>query len=181
MSVSEDPIVNAVYGGIKTDIEHLLSARRFRGALILIYAGIDSMAYLRMNPNKEEVDRADFVEWAERYVRFQGSEQLNGLDLYGARCSLLHQYSVFSRLSKEGKCRIIGYADHMESPVRYDPSKSERMVMVSVQHLAEAFFRGIDQFLVDAFSDPNRKPLIEKRLRQLIVESPFDTPESRNS
>jgi len=42
--LKDDPLANAVYLGIKEDIKTLLSAARFRGALVLIYAGINCMA-----------------------------------------------------------------------------------------------------------------------------------------
>jgi hypothetical protein len=169
----EDPVFNAVYDGIKRDIQTLLDAKRWRGALILIYSGMDAMAWVGMNGQQEDVDRSAFVAWAERYIRFQGSEQLTGLDLYGARCALLHNYSVFSRLSREGKCRVIGYTDRMVPPIRYAPAVSTEMVMVSLYHLADSFFEGVDRFLIDVFADSARRTSAEARLRKLIMELPM--------
>ena len=61
----------------------------------------------------------DRVEFGRAYSFYR--EQLTGLDLYGARSALLHEYSVFSRLSREGKCRVIGYADRLAQPVVSQP------------------------------------------------------------
>lgn len=78
----EDPVTNAIYGGIKEDIKTLLNAERFRGALLLIYAGIDCMASIGMAEGQEDVTRDDFVAWAERYIQFPGKQQLSGRSLF---------------------------------------------------------------------------------------------------
>jgi hypothetical protein len=54
------------------------------------------MAFLGMPKGQESVTKADFVAWSERYIHLPGPEKLTGLDLYGARCGLLHNYSVYS-------------------------------------------------------------------------------------
>jgi hypothetical protein len=179
MTFEGDPITNAVYGGIKRDIQVMLEAKRLRGALLLIYSGMDTMAWIGMDASKEDVDRSDFVTWAEKYIRFDGAEQLTGLDLYGARCALLHNYAIYSKLSREKKCRAVGYTDKMSPPVRYNPTKSTEIVMVSLHHLAEAFFAGLDRFLVDIFADSARRPTAEARLAKLIQELPYEPPKRR--
>jgi hypothetical protein len=129
---------------------------------------MDSMAFLAMPKEQTDVSGKDFIEWADRYIKFQCKDQLTGADLYGARCAMVHTYSVYSRMSREGKARIIGYMDKSVPEVRYNPDVSRELVLASVPGLAEAFFRGIDKFLVDAFSDKARAPIIEERMRRLI-------------
>ena len=41
--------------------------------------------------------------------------------------------------------------------------------------LAEAFFRGIDRFLIDLFSDKKKAEIAEKRLGGLIQKLPWRT------
>lgn len=94
--LQRDPIINAIQNGIKHDIEVALTNERYRAATILIYAGMDAMAFLNIPAGHTEVSRDDFIRWAERYVRFPCREQLTGADLYGARCAMLHAYGVVS-------------------------------------------------------------------------------------
>ena len=101
-NLQRDPIINAVQNGIKRDIEVALTNERYRAATILIYAGMDAMAFLNMPAGHTEVSRDDFIRWAERYVRFPCREQLTGADLYGARCAMLHAYGVVSRIVEPG-------------------------------------------------------------------------------
>lgn len=160
-----DPIINAIQNGIKRDIEIALANERFRATVILIYAGMDAMAFLDMPSGQEEVTRLDFIRWTERYIRFPCKEQLRGVDLYGARCAMLHVYGAVSRLSRVGKCRVIGYVDQSAPEVRYNPSAFPNLVLVSIAALKNAFFTGIDDFLVNAFADKAKAPVMEERLR----------------
>jgi len=135
---------------------------------------MDTMAYLDMPSDQQDVKKTDFVRWAERYIRFPSPEQLTGLELYGARCAMLHRYSVASRLSREGQCRQIAYMDKSVPEVRSNPAISTDLVLVSVPGLAQAFFDGVDTFLIDLFSDIKKAPIAEERLRKLVHDLPID-------
>ena len=171
--LSRDPIINAVYNGIKEGIRTCLSANCWGSTAILIYSGIDAMAYVAMPSGQVDVGRKDFVSWVDRYVHFPCKEQITGLDLYGARCGMVHNHSTFSRLTREGKCRTVGYVDQSRPAVIYRPEVSTSLVMVSIRDLAEAFFSGVDRFLVDVFSQPDRAAIAEERFQKLVHTLPF--------
>jgi hypothetical protein len=164
--LSRDPIINAVHNGIKRGIRVALENDCFDSAVILILSGIDAMAYLAMPASQEDVTRSDFVRWVERYIKFPCKEQLTGLDLYGARCAMLHNYGVASDLSRKRKCRQVGYMDKSVPEVCYAPNVSRDMVLVSVPALADVFFSGVDKFLVDLFLDKKKAPIAEQRLKK---------------
>ena len=168
--------MNVVHNGIKRAIRVALDNECYAAAVILVYSGIDTMAYIGIPDNQEDVTSRDFMNWADQYIRFPCNEQVTGADLYGARCGMLHSYSVTSRLSREGKCRRVGYMDKAVPEVRYDPGIDPSFVLVSIHGLAEAFFRGIDQFLVDIFADPVKAAVAERRLDQLVMEIPYSSP-----
>ena len=166
--LARDPVINAINNGVRRGIEVTVANGCYGSAVILICSGIDSMAYLAMPKEQMDVAGRDFIEWADRYIRFPCKDQLTGADLYGARCAMVHTYSVHSKMSREGKARLIGYMDKSVPEVRYNPDVNKQLVLVSVPALAEAFFKGIERFLVDAFSDKERAPIIEARMRNLI-------------
>jgi hypothetical protein len=171
--LGSDPIINAVHNGIKRGVRVALENDCLGSAVILILCGIDAMAYLDMPATQDDVTRSDFVRWAERYIKFPCHEQLTGLDLYGARCAMLHNYSTTSDLSRQGKCRQVGYMDKSVPEVRFDPDVSKDLVLVSVPAFAGAFFSGVDKFLVDLFADPKKAPIAEQRLKKLVQSVPF--------
>jgi hypothetical protein len=125
---------------------------------------------------QDNVTRKDFIAWASRYVRFPGREQLTGEDLYGARCAILHQHAAESDLSRQGKCRIVGYyVGDSVPPVIFKAKVDPTMVMVCVTGLVDAFFRGVDTFLVDLFADSKKARIAEQRLQSVTIELPSDS------
>jgi hypothetical protein len=97
---TRDPIVNVVYTGIKRPIRLLIDSECFPAAVTLIYSGMDAMAFLNMPSRQQDVTGKDFISWADRYISFPCREQVSGLDLYGARCGVLHAHGIKSKLSR---------------------------------------------------------------------------------
>jgi len=171
VDLSQDPIVNAIHGGIRRGIEVTIENGCLGSAVILILSAIDTMAYLSMPEAQEDVARADFLSWAKRYIRFPGREQLDGADLYGARCSMLHTYGAQSKMSRDGSCRVILWMDHAEPPILSN-SKIPGYVMVAVTGLCDSLFQGMDRFFVDIFREPQSKQaaLVNQRFNKLVHE-----------
>ena len=130
------------------------------------------MAYLAMPKDQTDVKRQDFIDWSNRYMKFPCEEQLTGADLYGARCAMVHTYSVHSKMSRDGEARLIMYNVKPAPEVKFNPNVNKQLVLVSVPGLAEAFFKGIDQFLVDVFSDKALAPIVEARMQSLVQRLP---------
>ncbi len=171
--LEKDPIINAIHKGIKAGIEATLDGGHLASCVILIYSGMDTMGYLDMPAGQQDVTRADFIRWAENYIKFPCKDQLTGADLYGARCAMLHQYGVVSRMSREGQCRMIGYMDKSVPEIRYNASVHPDTVMVSVPALKEAFFTGIDKFLINAFAGKEKAAVVEERMKSLVQCLPY--------
>ena len=169
LGIDADPFINAMHRGIKRDIDVALANDCFRAAIVLIYAGIDAMGYTTLPPGKEDVTRADFIAWAEKYIHFPGAEQLTGLKLFAARCAVLHTYGVESKLSRSGACRQIGYFEGRNvPPIMLDRALQPDLVFVTVTALRDAFFQGIDDYANEASADPARWAQIETRLHNFL-------------
>jgi hypothetical protein len=127
------------------------------------------MGYLAMPEAQEDVTKADFINWAEKYISFPGREQLSGADLYGARCAMLHTYGAQSKMSRNGDCRVILWMDHAVPPILRN-AQLPGYVMVSVTALRDALFEGIDRFLVTVFKDPKSKQaeIVNGRFNRLV-------------
>ncbi len=166
---SLDPVHNVIQLGIKDDIEFTLQHGRWRAATTLIYQAIDIMGSLAMPSNAPKQEKRHFIEWADKYIRFAGAEQLSGVELYAARCGYLHSYSIDSEMSRSGKCRRIGYiAEDVLPEVVFVRSVDMNMVLVTIVALKRALFSGIDRFLADSFSDMVKGKLVEDRLKEYV-------------
>jgi hypothetical protein len=169
----DDPVYKVIQEGIKEDIEITLKHERYRITVMLIYAGMDSMAWLGMPANQHDVKGEDFIRWADRYIRFPCKDQITGEELYGARCALLHSSGIESRRSRDGKCRMVGYANQCVPEVRFAPIIDTSLIIVSIRGLKDAFFTGINKFLIDSFSNSERRLLVEARIEKMVQTFPF--------
>ena len=174
VDLRQDPIINVIHNGIRKGITVALDNGCLGSAIILILSAIDAMAYLSMPEGQEDVTKADFINWADHYIRFPGDEQLTGEELYGARCGMLHSYSVSSRMSREGKCRMIGYVDGSNPPILFRPAVSKELVLVSLPAFKTALFQGMDQFLIDIYKNPTSKKaqVANERFKNLVHTIP---------
>jgi hypothetical protein len=90
-------------------IELCLSHRLPLQALMLIYVGIDSMAWLAMPAGQEDVTGADFMMWYEKYFPATTTAVIRGVDLYAARCGVVHSATAESRLARNASANRIAY------------------------------------------------------------------------
>jgi hypothetical protein len=172
---SQDAVNNAIYKGIRRGIEVTIDNGCLGSAAILILSAIDAMAYLAMPEQREDVTKEDFILWAGKYIRFPCREQLTGEDLYGARCAMLHAYGAQSKMSREGKCRVILWTSRAVPPIMAHPA-TPGYVMVSVPDLRDSLFAGVDRFLIEVFRERSSKraELVNRRLNSLVQEMSTD-------
>ncbi len=136
---SKDPLINAVYQGIKEGIKVTFDNECYGACLILIYSGIDAMAHLGMAPNKTEVSSQDFIRWAERYLSPTLSNRvtrISGEELYSARCGVVHTYTAHSRKTKNQQARTIGYAVGGSESLVWNPNVEPDLVVLKLETLS---------------------------------------------
>lgn len=93
-------------------IEKCIEERRHMPTKILIYSLMDSMAWA-CSPKIERATRKNFETWVQRWMmpRFAMlTIQVRPVDLYAARCAVLHSMTPNSELSRGGNARTIAYA-----------------------------------------------------------------------
>jgi hypothetical protein len=160
--------------------EMAIQAEMYLPALILIYAGIDTAAWLACTSPDEGV-RSRFCRWVDRWLVPAKQIGCTSLDLYGARCGVLHTFTSDSDLSRAGKARRICYAfggttaqqlqDMLERSGRAD------CVAVHLGDLFEAFRLGLADYLEHALSDPQQSvDLAQKAERYFGLVSSDDSP-----
>lgn len=161
---------NVINDSIMKGIAVAIDNECYGSSVILIYAGIDAMAYLGLPESQENVSNKDFINWVDRYIRFNGEVQLSGVELYSARCGMLHTYSPFSKLTREGRARVIGYVDEASIEVMVDNEVPD-LVIVSIKALAQAFSRGVQAFVDEIYTSKERIDSVSERLGSVIQTS----------
>lgn len=126
--------------------------------LCLIYTAIDIVAGLERRPN--EGTRAAFERWCAVYLLKAKHLGCSPVDLFAARCGILHTASADADLVRAGKARVITYAwgaatvaDLQEVARRIE----HESLAVHIEDLLAAFSEGTVLFFQDIERDPARK------------------------
>jgi hypothetical protein len=147
-------------------------------ALILIYSGIDTVGWL--DSSEYCATRTSFMKRVDAYLLKAKPLQCTSLDLYAARCGLLHTSTPDSKLSYVGKARRICYAWGIASVKDLQrtihlTNKTDEYVAVHVNDLYEAWRLGVLQFTEELEKDPDRKSRVYKKAGKFFSELGLDT------
>lgn len=156
------------FGKIFEAIELCFERRLELPALMLIYAAIDIAGWLSSG-GQEDV-RASFTAFVDRCMLPGSGLLASSLDLYAARCAVLHTYTSESDLSSQGKARVVGYAwgnaSARDLQTSFDRIGRSDMVAVHINELFAALRRGVDQLAADIAKDPSRLNAVQDRRRK---------------
>lgn len=78
-------------------------------ALILLYSGMDIAGSMATYGQKKSV-RESFTGWVEKYISPAKTLGCTSLELFGARCGVVHTVTPESTLYEKGKVRKVIYA-----------------------------------------------------------------------
>ncbi len=138
-------------------------------ALALLYSAIDTLGFLNAAPGATDVERSHFITWCDQYiVPSLNPSQVTGIDLYGARCGILHISSASSRLGRTGSAREVWYHLNGRDAVNLMSSTPKSALMPDIAQLVEAFHVGCVRFIVDLNGDCTRLDSAQERIRQFF-------------
>lgn len=119
-------------------------------ALILIYTSIDIIAWMAFGDIGVE---ERFTNWVDQWMYKNKKLDATSIDLYAARCAILHTLTPDSRLSKRGKANIITYA-WGDSDLNDLKKVAEKrgitdQSFVHITELFNLFKEGVDEFMTE--------------------------------
>jgi hypothetical protein len=152
----------------------------FGQVLIQIYAAIDTCGLLDAPPTETKATGATFQAWVKKYVLpFPGTE-FNEVDLWGARCAVLHTFTSESDLSRAGRARQLHYytGDKSQPHIQHLISFTKSLdggghLPVHYSDLCEAFFQGLKVFASDLLAKCSPGSAEEQRLRNILQIHPL--------
>jgi hypothetical protein len=165
MQVELHPVME--YGKRQADaIGCLRQHGHIEPTLLLLYAAIDTMAWLSV-PEEESTGR-DFQNWVEKYVLRVNQALLPGVtavDLWGARCGLLHTGAPESRDFRKGNARKIFYTNNVEVVARVPAD----VILISLENLGRAFAAALTWFVADLDENAARDEVAKKKIGRILV------------
>ena len=151
---------------LKDGIALLLEVLKPMSAMVLVYSAVDILGAL--DSADGAATRETFVDWANRYMDPRDALGCSGLDLYSARCGLLHNWSPSTRLTKAGTAREIIYI--LDRPLSKPQSTSSGPVIIHPQWLWLSFRDGSSRFIEEVTNDEARFLRVTKNLEGVYVE-----------
>ena len=137
--------------------------------LILYYSTIDIMTWLGSSRD-EAKGGDDFAEWSDKYLtkHLTTDKACRGVDLWGARCGLIHMASSKSKLLGQGKAEEIIYYKNPARPLRDD------RIQLEFFDMRNALEKAIEEFLSEADNDPLLKDRILNKARKVLTHFPVE-------
>lgn len=143
-------------------IEDCLNKGRVLPSLCLLYSLIDVTASLERRPNE---GKAAFVRWVDENMLEKRPLPCTALELYAARCGVLHSFTPDSDLSRKGQARTIVYAwgrSKAEELAEVGKRLGRTEVVLQIGDLIESFRVGLDAYLDEVVHDSERLRKIEQ-------------------
>ncbi len=144
-------------------------------SLILIYSTIDTCGLLDAPPSQTSASGASFKAWVKKYLLSYPEIEFNEVDLWAARCAVLHTFTSESDLSKSGSARELQYytgdksAPHIQRFINFTRNhESGKHLPVHYGDLCEGFFQAIKAFVPDLADNCTSSQPHEDRLRKIL-------------
>jgi hypothetical protein len=127
------------YIEILDTIEQCIKGRKIITSLILLYSAIDSFSSLvETDGNK---GRKVFEGWVRKWMLVKYPLACNEIDIYGARCGLLHVQTPVSDLSQKKEAKELHYCYGVAEPALLQTAidkKGTNAVAIKVEDLVES-------------------------------------------
>lgn len=161
-------------------IDFCRKEERILPGLVLVYAGIDIMASLSWPTASKKKQGETFKGWVKKYLQ-PADLGCGDVDLWAARCGLLHAYSAESSLSDKGKARKIYYSWGNAKPEalqKWIDELNKPAVAVSVDRLFQAFYDALLRLASDMESDQHLAQKIYERANKILTYCSKDIVET---
>ena len=152
-------------------IDACLEKKLYGPALILIYSAIDVVGWL--DSVEQYASPTSFKNWVEAYLLKATSIPCTALELYAARCGLLHTFTPDSKLSSKGPVRRICYCGGEASIQKLQRTinltkKPELYVAVHINDLYEAWRLGVLHLAEELEKDPDKRSRVYAKARKFF-------------
>lgn len=158
-----------------TAIGLLFKEQLFGQTTVLMYSAIDTMGLLDAPPSQDKATGATFKAWVTKYILTDPKLTFSDVDLWGARCAVLHTFTTASDLSNDGKAKeIIFFIGQHDDPMMkafhaatLDVGKGTHIPAL-LNDFVDAFLAGIEKFMADLIANCGKDPAYSIRLSKIL-------------
>lgn len=151
----------------------LRSGRRNRVSYCHVLCLPGHLAFLSLPAGRDKQGRNDFIAFVDSFLKGHEDQpyQYVGLDVYGARCAVLHAFSAevdFHQQNPDAK--VFGYHDGGQHT--FDPAQNEKLVLIGSASFINDVVLAVQAFCDRCQEDPDLRQRAEGRLPQLLATFP---------
>ncbi len=160
--------------GLVVEIKTCEKAGATTSAVAMAFVCIDTMAYLSLPADRETQGKGDFIAWVDAHLKGHADQpyQYRGLDVYGARCAVLHAFGSESDFHEKNKdAKKFGYHDGGKHG--YDPKVDERLVIIGTASFLNDVVHAVTSFFDVCKNDADLRARVEKRLPKVLASFPI--------
>jgi hypothetical protein len=173
--------VHRQHTALRAAVDHSLGRAEILPALIVMYAGIDGMAWLARPAGVAHKPGQHFKDYVEKFV-LRPTDEVTPSDLWAARCAILHTQTPESDLSRTGNAREIWYRlSDGRALVQLFLNKPQLPLTINPAGLAAKWTKGVDRHLADVATAPAGHPEFARRAEAFTDPAVIDPPQSPTS
>jgi len=159
----------------------MLSKHLYGHYLVVVYSTIDALGLLDAPAVQMSSSSNSFKAWVAKYLLPNLQPKCTELEIWAARCAVLHTFTTESDLSREGKARELQYFLADGEAAREFSSMTSQIdggahVAVHLLALGKAFVTGMQQFVPALLTNCNSSLPHANRLRNVLQNYPMEPP-----
>lgn len=143
-----------------------LSAQGFTiPTLLYLHASLDAVSSWSRPIDQEKTNREVFKAWVDEYLLPGSGLPCTSIDIYGARCGLLHNLTFASELSRQGVARELLFitVGHLVAQLQaHNDAEGRNVCIVVFSDYISAFYQAMIRFVEKMQNDGE---LLERVLR----------------
>ena len=180
MSLNTMQLIGGYFLATTKAVGILFQAQLHGHVLIQVYSAIDTCGLLDAPTPQTSASAVSFKNWAKKYLLPYPGIEFNEVDLWAARCAVLHTFTSESDLSKGGQARELQYytGDKLSPHVQHFVSftngyEGGKHLAVHYGDLCEAFFSAFKAFVPVLEANCASSPPHSERLRNILQVHTF--------
>ena len=152
----------------------LYENRLYGQVLVLIYSFIDSAGLLDAPSSQSRATGESFKNWVKKYITSDPQTNFNEVDLWSARCAVLHTFTSQSDLSNSGNAKELHYFsgpnDSSEAQAFISQIKTMQHIPVHIDGLYQTLLKAIEKFAPDLATNCESDKAYEIRLNKVLQQ-----------
>lgn len=165
-----------------TAVATLYAKDLYSHTLIIMYSTIDTVGLLDAPASQTNSSRNTFKAWVDKYVVPDSRVEFTSVDLWAARCAVLHTHTSESNLSNSGQAKQLQYyGGDKDSEAAHKFVTVTKSVLcgqhipVHLGDLSEVFFASLKAFASDLSANCKSNPAFNDRLRNVLQMHPMES------